>query len=86
MKSRNLRPWKVLQHWPQTEKKLAIGKRSSLLRHELSDEGAGKATYILSAHFHFIANLSWPNLTCLSPSPSLAIPPPLAYYASPHLA
>ncbi len=26
------------------------------------------------------------TLTCLSPSPSLAVPPPLAYYASPHLA
>ncbi len=48
--------------------------------------GAGKTMYILSARFRFIANLSWPNLTCLSPSPSLAVSPPLAYYASPHLA
>ena len=37
---------------------------------------------IFSAAF-FIANLSWPNLTCLSPSPNLSVPPPLAYYASP---
>jgi len=41
--------------------------------------GAGKTTYIVSARFRFFTA----NLSCLSPSPNLSVPPPLAYFGSP---
>jgi hypothetical protein len=45
--------------------------------------GAGKTTYIVSARFRFFTAFFIANLSCLSPSPNLSVPPPLAYFGSP---